>query len=263
MVNRINRALVTGASSGIGEAFARQLAARNVALVLVARRQERLERLREELGGDVEVLVADLATADGVAAVTQRLADQTRPVDLLVNNAGVGLYGPVSADTLQRATAMVRLNVEAVVSLTSAHISALQSRGATSGGIINVGSLAGELPTPYATTYGASKAFVRSYTYGIAHELSGTGIRVLLCAPGVTESEFGAAAGLARRRGIPSVVKSTSEEVVAHTLQQFSQGAIEAMHGRHNRLVRRLAPLLPGSWVRGMSARAHRSVVGG
>lgn len=262
MAERITRALITGASSGIGEEFARQLAARNVAVVLVARRHERLARLKDELGDITEVMVADLATSEGIDVVAARLADQQNPVDLLVNNAGVGLYGPVYGHDTQRAQAMIRLNVEALAALTGAHLAALKQRGATGGGIINVGSLAGELPTPYAATYGATKAFVRSYTYALVEELKGTGVRVLLCAPGVTESEFGAAAGLERRRGIPRIVKSTSAEVVTHTLDRFAAGAIEAMHGRHNRMVRRLARFTPGSVVRSLSAKAHRSVVG-
>lgn len=262
MTQRIERALVTGASSGIGEAFARQLAKRHIAVVLVARRQERLQRLAEELGDNTEVIVADLTTQAGIRVVSDRLRDQTRPVDLLVNNAGVGLYGPISDHTGERAQSLIRLNIEAVVALTSAHVSELQTRPYCPGGIINVGSLAGELPTPYATTYGASKAFIRSYTYGLHEELRGTGIRVLLCAPGVTESEFGAASGLERRRTLPSFVKSSSAEVVEHTLKRFTAGEIEAMHKRHNRLVRALARILPGSLVRSFSARAHRTVVG-
>lgn len=262
MTQRIERALITGASSGIGEAFARQLAKRQIAVVLVARRQERLQLLAEELGPDTEVIVADLATADGIQLVAERLRDEARPVDLLVNNAGVGLYGPVSDQTGERAQSLIRLNIEAVVALTSAHVTRLKASVAPVGGIINVGSLAGELPTPYASTYGASKAFIRSYTYGLVEELRGSGIRVLLCAPGVTESEFGAAAGLERRRQIPSLIKSTSAEVAEHTLKRFSAGEIEAMHGRYNRVVRRLSNVLPGSFVRAMSARAHRSIVG-
>ena len=262
MPARITRALITGASSGIGEEFARQLAARDVAVVLVARRHERLQRLAEELGDATEVIVADLATDDGIQRVVARLRDHDTPVDLLVNNAGVGLYGAVSDASSERAQAMTRLNVEAVVALTSAQVTALKYRGSDHGGIINVGSLAGELPTPYATTYGATKAFIRNYTYGLHEELRGTGIRVLLCAPGVTDSEFGAAAGLERRRGIPSIVKSSSAQVVTHTLQRFSAGSLEAMHGRHNRLVRRLVRVTPGSVVRSLSAKAHRAVAG-
>jgi len=262
MTQRIERALITGASSGIGEAFARQLVNRDIAVVLVARRQERLQLLAEEFGGDTEVIVADLATPEGVSRVADRLRDQTRPVDLLVNNAGVGLYGPISDKTGERAQSLVRLNIEAVVALTSAHVSQLMTRTYCPGGIINVGSLAGELPTPYATTYGASKAFIRSYTYGLHEELRGTGIRVLLCAPGVTESELGAAAGIQRRRRLPSILKSSSAEVAEHALKRFTAGEIEAMHKRHNRLVRGLVRIVPGSLVRSFSARAHRTVVG-
>jgi len=262
MTERIERALITGASSGIGAEFARQLAARNVAVVLVARRHERLQRFAEEFGPDTEVIVADLASDDGIQQVVERLRDHTRPVDLLVNNAGVGLYGAVNDHAADRAKAMLRLNVEAVVALTSAHVTALATRQSVTGGIINVGSLAGELPTPYAATYGASKAFVRSYTYGLNEELQGTGIRVLLCAPGVTESEFGAAAGLQRRGRMPAQLQSSSAEVVAHTLKRFATGEIEAMHGAHNRLLRSLVRILPGSVMRSWSARAHRSVAG-
>lgn len=263
MAERITRALVTGASSGIGEEFARQLASRGVEVVIVARRHERLVRLKEELGETTEVIVADLSTSEGIATVAKRLTDTANPIDLLVNNAGVGLYGPVFGHGIDRAQSIIRLNVEALAALTGAHVTTLKAREATGGGIINVGSLAGELPTPYAATYGATKAFVRSYTYALLEELKGTGIRVLLCAPGVTESEFGATAGLERRRGIPKVIKSTSAEVVTHTLERFAKGEIEAMHGGYNRLVRRLARFTPGPVLRSLSAKAHRSVVGG
>lgn len=262
MAQRIERALVTGASSGIGEAFARQLAQRDIAVVLVARRQERLQRLAEELGTDTEIIVADLASTDGINVVRERLRDETRPVDLLINNAGVGLYGSVSDQTGERAQSLVRLNIEAVVALTATHVTGLKARPERTGGIINVGSLAGEIPTPYAATYGASKAFIRSYTYALHEELRDSGVRVLLCAPGITESEFGAAAGLERRRRMPSLIKSTSAEVAEHTLQRFTDDALEAMHGRYNRIVRGLSKVLPGAVVRRMSAKAHRAIVG-
>jgi uncharacterized protein len=159
---RIGRALVTGASAGIGAAMARELSARGVEVVLVARRSERLEALAAELATDAEVLVADLADRSGRDLVAERLVREDRPVDLLVNNAGLGVYGALAAQDPDRIRELLDVNVTALVELTRAALPGLLAREV--GGIINVGSTAGYLPGPYSAVYGATKAFVRSFT---------------------------------------------------------------------------------------------------
>lgn len=154
------RALVTGASSGFGEHFARQLSARGTALVLVARRGERLEKLAAELGTEIEILPADLTDPDGLALVEDRLRDAANPIDLLVNNAGVGTTGAFAKLPVEGETGKVALNVMALMRLCHAALPRMTEAG--HGGILNVSSLSGTTPAPRAATYGATKAFVTS-----------------------------------------------------------------------------------------------------
>src|SRR5260370_10172168 len=185
-------ALVTGASSGIGESFARPLAARGYDVTVSARRDDRLQAVAaavaDEHGRSAEVLVADLATDQGVADVAARLADPARPIDLLVNNAGFGTAGALwelDADGEERE---IHVNVVAVVRLTHAALGPMVERGR--GGVINVSSVAAYQPTPWGATYGATKAFVSSFTHAVHEELRGTGVRVMVLAPGYTPTAF-------------------------------------------------------------------------
>jgi len=175
------RALVTGASSGFGEHFARQLSARGTALVLVARRGDLLEKLAAELGTEVEILPADLTDPAGLAVVEDRLRDPAKPIDLLVNNAGVGFTGEFAKLPLDRQVDKVALNVTAVMRLTHAVLPRMLEAG--HGGVLNVSSLAGISPTPRATTYGATKAFVLSFSESLNRETRKKGVHVTaLCA---------------------------------------------------------------------------------
>ena len=170
-------ALVTGASSGIGAAFARRLAAAGSDLVVVARRRDRLEELAAELrtahGVHVEALAADLTDPAELALVEARLGDPDRPIDLLVNNAGAGGHGAFAALPVDGVEAMVRLNLLAPVRLTSAALPAMVARG--SGGIVNVSSISGEQPIPFVATYAATKAFLTSLSESVHEELRDTG----------------------------------------------------------------------------------------
>ena len=192
------RALVTGASSGIGEAFARRLARDGYGLVLCARRAERLEALAADLrarhGVTVEVLPADLAEP-GTAARVAVGALAGGPIDLLVNNAGVGLFGPFSEIPVERALAVVRLNIEALVDLTWRLAGPMRER--RRGAIIQVASATAFQPLPYVAVYAATKAFVLSFGEAISEELRADGVRVLTVCPGTTDTEFlGASAAL-------------------------------------------------------------------
>ena len=173
-------ALVTGASSGIGEQFARQLAARGHDLVLVARRADRLESLAAELPTEARVIACDLGS--DAAALPARVAELGVEVDLLVNNAGFGTHDRFWEVPEGRDAEMVRVNCEAVVVLTRAFLPAMVERRA--GGVIVVASTAGMQPLPYETVYAASKAFALNFTDALHAELRGTGVRCLAVNPG-------------------------------------------------------------------------------
>lgn len=191
-------ALVTGASSGIGAAIARELAAGGHALALVARREERLRSLATELtdahGVSVEVLPCDLGDAGERDRLVSSLNAGGRSVELLVNNAGYGSRGEFVTNDRERMVGMVRLNVEAVVDLTARFLPGMSERGR--GAVINIASTAAFQPMPGAATYGASKAFVLSFSEAIRTELRGSGVSVTAVCPGPVKTEFTDAAGM-------------------------------------------------------------------
>lgn len=192
MASRWNRALVTGASSGIGDAIARQLAADGTELVVVARDEARLRALASELGEDrVEVLVADLADRAALATVEARLGADPA-IDLLVNNAGFGFTGPFVDLDIDRECSVLAVNVEAVMRLSHAAGAAMRARGR--GGILNVSSVAGTVPAPNSATYASTKAFVTRFSEALHLELRGTGVHVSALLPGFTRTEFQARA---------------------------------------------------------------------
>jgi short-subunit dehydrogenase len=175
-----------------------QLAARGTDLVLVARDGPRLEELATELrsraGVDVECLVADLLDPAGLEAVASRVAADAQPVDLLVNNAGMGTFGHFAGLDVERELDEVRLNVVALVRLTHAALGAMEARG--SGAVVNVSSIAGYQPAPDSATYGATKAFVNSFSHALHEEARRKGVLVMALCPGYTHTEFHERAGL-------------------------------------------------------------------
>ena len=189
--------IVTGASSGLGAEFARQLAARGSNLVLVARRADRLETLAEELtrahGVAVTVIARDLGQPDAGRTLRADLESRGIHATGLVNNAGFGTHDTFSNEDPDRLQDMIALNVGALVDLTRAFIEPLTA--AEHGVLINVASLLGFQPTPYLAVYGATKAFVLSFTESLWEETRGTGLRVLAISPGAMETEFYDAAG--------------------------------------------------------------------
>jgi uncharacterized protein len=228
-------ALVTGASAGIGRAFAYALADRGHDLVLVARDTARLEALAKEIGdaygATCEVLTADLADATALARVEARLADPERPVDLLVNNAGFGTAGRFVEMPIEREQQEIQLNVVALVRLCHAALDAQVGRGR--GGVINVASIAGYQPTPGNATYGATKAFVSSFSQALHEELKGSGVRCMVLSPGFTRTEFQARAGIDSSE-VPSFLWQEAATVVDHALRAYDKGRAVCVPGPLN-----------------------------
>ena len=219
-------ALVTGASSGIGEQFARQLAARGHDLVLVARRQDRLEALAAELPTEARVIPCDLG-ADA-AALPGRVDELGVEVDLLVNNAGFGSYGRFWEIEEGVDAEMVRVNCEAVVTLTRAFLPAMVRRGR--GGVITIASVSGFQPLPYTATYSASKAFALRFTEALNEELRGSGVRCLAVNPGPVPTEWDKRSGIDTARVVPG--KISAAQVVEEALAAYDKGKRSLVPGR-------------------------------
>ncbi|HBZ69189.1 MAG TPA: hypothetical protein DEP35_05345 [Deltaproteobacteria bacterium] len=252
------RAVVTGASAGIGEAFAERLARDQYDLILVARTRDRLEtlakRLVESRGIGVEVLPADLCQAADLRVVEEKLASDPT-IDLLVNNAGFGNFGSVAELDVDRLEAEIRLNVLALVRLTSAALGPMVSRGR--GAIINVSSMAGLQPTPFNATYGATKAFVNSFTEALYEELRGSGVRVQVLQPGFTHTEFQDRAGIDASK-IPAVAWMEAGEVVDASLAALRRGDLICVPGGMNKAIAVVSGAMPRAVIRRISGAAAK-----
>lgn len=219
-------ALVTGASSGIGEALARELAAQGVHLVLVARSEERLQALARDLaarhGVRARALAADLAQPGCGAALQARVRAEGEAIDILVNNAGFGTYGAFEEIAPEAEQREIALNVAAVVDLSHAFLPAMLARG--EGVVLNVASTAAFQPTPYLAVYGATKAFVLNFSEALWAECRGRGIHVAALCPGAVETAF--IAGL----GDPAV-RQTSTFATTLSPEAVAQRAVQALRG--------------------------------
>jgi len=187
-------ALITGASAGIGREFARQLANRARTLVLVARREERLNELRDELRNlnaqlNVHVRVVDLCHKSEINELIEWLNQNKIDIDFLINNAGLGDYGPFASSPPHRNDEMLQVNIVALTTLTRALLPQMIAR--KRGAILNVSSSAGFLPIPGIAVYAASKAYVNSFSEALRAELCGTGVSVSALCPGPVHTEFG------------------------------------------------------------------------
>ncbi len=238
-------ALITGASSGIGKAFAEALARRGASLILTARSEAGLnavaEALRAAKAPGVEVIALDLAAPGAGAKLAAAVAAKGLEVDLLVNNAGFGKWGDfLSVDAAVDAE-MVQLNITALVDLCHAFLPAMQARG--DGGIINVASTAAFAPLPYAAVYSASKAFVLSFSEALFGECEDKGVHVLALCPGGTRSNFAAvASGVA---GLKAPTMDTAESVAEAGLKAFLRKRTFLITGKGNGRIAVLARLLP------------------
>ncbi len=251
-------ALVTGASSGIGEALVRLLAADGVATVIVARRGDRLAALAGELPG-VEVLVADLTEAAGVQAVVDRLGDPDRPVELVVNNAGFGTSGSFAELDPDRLGREIELNISALVRISQAAIIQFQRRDGR-GWLLNVSSVAGFQPSPGLAVYAATKSFVTAFTESIREELRGSGIAVTALCPGLTRTEFQQVSSAEGRSAkFPGFVWMSAETVARRALDDLILGKMLSIPGPLYKLLVAGSQAMPRALVRRVAGRAMRS----
>lgn len=251
--------LITGASSGIGEVFARKLSARGESLVLVARSEDKLAALCNELGRahniGCQYVVADLTRNDGPARLFEETKRRALEVETLINNAGFGSMGDFASLDLVRELEIIDLNVKALVALTHLYLAPMRERKA--GAIINVASTAAFQPVPYMATYAATKAFVLSFSEALWEENRARGIKVLALCPGVTDTNFFDAAQMKERP--PMRIAQTPEQVVDAALHALERGKGHVVSGWMNYLQTEAERFLPRSLIVRVAGKAIRS----
>ena len=249
----MSRAVITGATAGIGYEFAAALAARGHDLVLVARDQARLavtaERLRSAHRISVDITAADLSDRSGMAIVEALLADADRPVEILVNNAGFGVLQGFSTGDLEAEQQMLDVLVTAVMRLTHAALPGMIARG--SGAVLNVSSVAGWIT---GGTYSAAKAWVTVFSESLAVELAGTGVHVTAVCPGYTHTEFHQRASM-ETEGIPEWMWLDTQEVVDRALVDVRKGRPVSVAGKQYKALSLAAQYLPRPLVRAIGSR--------
>lgn len=243
--------LLTGASGGIGEAFAHRLARLGSNLVLVARSQPKLETLADRLrdGFDIEVRVvpADLSQPEGIATIRDALAAEDLAIDLLINNAGFGTSGPFVETDGEREHEQVMVNVVAVLDLCHLIAPGMVRRGR--GAIINVASTAAFQPMPYMATYAASKAFVLSFSQALHEELKDAGVRVLGLCPGPTATHWFEISGATKLEELSGKIMRTPADVVETALRAVDEDRAWVVDGRVSSIMARAQRLLPPTLI--------------
>ena len=241
-------ALITGASSGLGEEFARQLARENYDLVLTARREERLKAVAAEaikLGSSkVEVIASDLGQRGAAQELYREVSARGLSIECLVNNAGFGTHGIFHKLPLEREVDEIDLNITALVSLTRLFIDGMVTR--RRGTIINVASTAAFQPVPYMATYAATKAFVLNFSEAVAFEVKPSGVTVMALCPGPTRTEFQGAAGV-DTSSFPSFAYMDAKTVVAQALASAKRGKAMRINGIMNQVMAQSTRLSPRS----------------
>jgi uncharacterized protein len=242
-------AVVTGASSGLGAVFAQQLAQRGMPLLLAGRDERRLEQVRERIHREspdvpVDLVVGDLGTDEGVERLVAAL--DAREIDVLVNNAGFGTYGAAADIDAGREDELVAVNVAAMVRLTHAVLPGMLDRGR--GGILNVASTIAFQPAPYQATYGASKAFVLSFSQALWAETRNAGVTVSVLCPGPTRTGFVDALGADVSHVAIYKNLASPEPVAAAGLRALERGRPVAVPGWRNWLLANIARMTPG-WI--------------
>jgi short-subunit dehydrogenase len=249
--------LITGASSGIGEAFARKLAAQGHNLLLVARSMQKLADLCNELGRahavQAQYVAIDLVEPTAPRELFAEAESRGMEIDFLINNAGFGSLGDFTERELDQELRMIDLNVKALVALTYFFLKPMRERG--EGSIINVASTAGFQPVPYMTTYAATKAFVLSFSDALWEENRAHGIKVMALCPGVTDTNFFAASEMEHP---PFRISQTPEQVVATALSGLAKGKGHVVSGWPNYLMIEAERLVPRSVTARVAGKALR-----
>jgi short-subunit dehydrogenase len=254
-------AVVTGASSGIGEEIARELARRGHGVTLVARRADKLDALAAELRGlrvRAEVLAADLADRPTRAGLLARIGELGLTADILVNNAGLSTLGAVARSNPEAEVNMIEVDVVAVADRCSRFLPGMVERGR--GAILNVASTAAFQPLPGQAGYGAGKAFVLSYTRSLAGELRGTGVSVTALCPGPVDTGFGETAGFAKadaEAALPSFMWEPADAVATTGIDALDRGRTVAIPGSANRVAAALVQLVPKQLLVPILASRH------
>jgi len=254
----MNTTLITGASSGIGEVFERKLAARGRNVLLVARSEDKLITLCNELGRSnsirAQYVALDLSEPDAAERLFAEAEKRSLTIDLLINNAGFGSMGEFSQLDLARELNMIDLNIKSLVELTYKFLTPMRER--KQGAIINVASTAGFQAVPFMATYAATKAFVLSFSEALWEENRPFGIKVMALCPGVTETNFFEAA---RGKKPPARVSQTPEEVVDTALKGLDRGKSHIISGWTNFFMTQSERLAPRSLVTRVAGRMMRS----
>jgi short-subunit dehydrogenase len=257
----MNVTLITGASSGIGEAFARRLAARGENLLLVARSEDKLAAICNELGRAhniaAQYVALDLSAADAPGQLFEETERRGLSVETLINNAGFGSMGEFASLDPERELKMIDLNVRALVALTHLYLVPMRQRGR--GAIINVASTAGFQPVPFMTTYAATKAFVLSFSDALWEEMRPYGIKVMALCPGMTDTNFFEAAKIERP---PMRLAQTPEQVVETALRGMARGRGHVVSGWVNYFMTESERLVPRSLIARVVGRALRPIYG-
>lgn len=254
-------AVVTGASSGIGDAIARELATRGHGVTLVARSADKLTTLAEELrsrGVRAEVLPTDLSIRSERAGLLARIEALGLIPDILVNNAGLSTLGPVAASDPDAELNMIEVDVASVADLCSRFLPGMTAR--KRGAVLNVASTAAFQPLPGQAGYAASKAFVLSYTQSLAGELKGTGVTATVLSPGPVDTGFGEAAGFAKddaEAALPSIMWVAPEAVAKTAVDGIAKSRMVAIPGLVNRVASVFASVTPRTLLVPVLARNH------
>ncbi|HWO13406.1 MAG TPA: SDR family oxidoreductase [Polyangiaceae bacterium] len=257
-------ALITGASTGIGEQLARKLAQDGHDVVLVARRADKLEALSHELeaqhGVSAHVIAADLADPAAPEQIHAQVAAKNLTIHILVNNAGFGSSGSFLDLELSSELRMVQVNVSSLIALAHGFGRGMRMRGA--GRILNIASTAGFQPGPYMATYYATKAFVIAFSLALAHELRDSGVTVTCHCPGPTDTEFVERAGIRKNRLFQTAKVATAEAVAEHAYRAMLAGRPLAVHGALNRLGAAGVRFVPRAILAPVIASLNRRVQG-
>jgi short-subunit dehydrogenase len=253
-MSKLKTALITGSSEGIGRSFAEIYAKNGHDLVLVARNKSKLEEFAQELktkyAVHVDVFAADLIPVDAALNLFEAIAEKGLEVDILVNNAGMMQVEKLCESDPQKLNNLLQLNIQSLVNMTQQFINPMISRGR--GKIVNVGSIASFMPTPNFAAYGASKAFVLSFSEGIAEELRGTGVTVTCVCPGMTETKMLSHAD-GFEKFIPKFLKADPMELAAQAYKASMKGDVVFLDKIANKLLVQLATHYPRWMVRSVN----------